>query len=264
MANFFFPRQGEDAVEAVQGQHEALAHVEAPSAVHGAAEVRAPPPRHPPPLSAMQDRHVVGTRQPVISAAPQPAVEVEDIPSAPMGEASRPPPPSAPPPNPIAKPSMQPPAGGRVGIVRQAAGHRWVDPSLSEWPENDFRVFVGNLGPEVTDTMLVQAFSQYSTVQKARVVRDNKANKSKGFGFVSFSDAREGAAALREVHGRYIGNRPCQLKRSKDDRTVTDRKGRAKKRILDARAPDAAKHQRFESTAAGPGSRPAGGGFLHK
>ena len=41
------------------------------------------------------------------------------------------------------------PSGKKVGVVRQAAGQRWVDPSLLEWPENDFRIFVGNLGNEV-------------------------------------------------------------------------------------------------------------------
>ena len=35
-----------------------------------------------------------------------------------------------------------------------------------------------------------------------------------GYGFVSFSDAIEGARALREMNGRYIGNRPCKLSKS--------------------------------------------------
>ena len=41
------------------------------------------------------------------------------------------------------------PTGKKVGVVREAAGQRWVDPTLLEWPENDFRIFVGNLGNEV-------------------------------------------------------------------------------------------------------------------
>lgn len=35
-----------------------------------------------------------------------------------------------------------------------------------------------------------------------------------GYGFVSFSDAVEGAKALREMNGKYIGNRPCKLRKS--------------------------------------------------
>ena len=41
-----------------------------------------------------------------------------------------------------------------------------------------------------------------------------------GYGFVSFSDLAEGARALKEMNGRYIGNRPCKLKKSHwQDRT---------------------------------------------
>ena len=30
--------------------------------------------------------------------------------------------------------------------LRKAAGLVWEDKSLVEWPENDYRIFVGNLG----------------------------------------------------------------------------------------------------------------------
>ena len=120
-----------------------------------------------------------------------------------------------------------------------------MDPNLSEWPENDFRIFVGNLAPEVTDAMLTQSFNQYDTFQKAKVVRNQHNNKSKGYGFVSYGDAKYGAQALKEMHGQYIASRPCQLKRSKvDDRMVKDKKGRAVKRLVSAQpAPPPKRHQ---------------------
>lgn len=33
--------------------------------------------------------------------------------------------------------------------MREAAGKKWVDKSMAEWPENDYRIFVGDLGHEV-------------------------------------------------------------------------------------------------------------------
>lgn len=54
-------------------------------------------------------------------------------------------------------------------IVREAAGQRWVDPTLAEWPENDFRIFVGDLGNEVNDEALSKAFSRYPSFAKAKV-----------------------------------------------------------------------------------------------
>jgi hypothetical protein len=68
-------------------------------------------------------------------------------------------------------------AGGAAGtagsskkaVVREAAGQRWVDPTLAEWPENDFRIFVGDLGNEVNDEALSKAFSRYPSFAKAKV-----------------------------------------------------------------------------------------------
>lgn len=70
-------------------------------------------------------------------------------------------------------------------ILRKAAGKVWEDQTLEEWPDNDYRIFCGNLGNEVNDDVLANAFKKYQSFVKARVVRDKKTLKSKGFGFVS-------------------------------------------------------------------------------
>ncbi len=52
-------------------------------------------------------------------------------------------------------------------------------------------------------------------------MRDPRTKKSKGYGFVSFIDGNDFAKALREMNGKYIGNRPCKLKNSNwEERTV--------------------------------------------
>ena len=104
--------------------------------------------------------------------------------------------------------------GGRVVHVRQAAGERWVDPSLAEWPEKAHTIFVGDLGKEVSDEVLSRAFGRYPGFVKARVVRVKATGEHKGFGFAAFGDAVAMAKALREQDGQYIGNRPCKLKKS--------------------------------------------------
>lgn len=93
-------------------------------------------------------------------------------------------------------------------------GKIWEDRTLADWPEDDYRVFVGDLGNEVTDDVLLKAFSHYSSVNKARVIRDKVTNKSKGFGFVSLSDPVEFLKALKDMNGVYVGNRPCKVKKS--------------------------------------------------
>ena len=110
-------------------------------------------------------------------------------------------------------------------VVRKAGGKVWKDSSLSDWPENDYRIFVGNLGTEVGDEMLSSCFRIYKSFQKSRIIRDKRTLKSKGFGFVSFADPNDMIAAIRDVNGKYIGNRPCMLKRSKwEDRNIDSEK----------------------------------------
>ena len=101
-------------------------------------------------------------------------------------------------------------------IVRMAAGKSWVDSTLSEWPENDFRIFVGNLGADVDDTIFYNHFkSRYASVAMSKIVRDAKDdNKSKGYGFVSFLQPLDCAKAIREQDQAWLGSRPVRVKRS--------------------------------------------------
>jgi RNA recognition motif-containing protein len=66
---------------------------------------------------------------------------------------------------------------------------------------DDFRIFAGNLGNEVNDDALKRAFHHYKSAVRARVIRDKRTGKSKGFGFVSFMDANDFVRALREMNG---------------------------------------------------------------
>ncbi|KAE9549726.1 hypothetical protein FO519_007060 [Halicephalobus sp. NKZ332] len=106
-------------------------------------------------------------------------------------------------------------------FVRVAGGQKWEDASLAEWDPNDFRVFCGDLGNEVSDELLAKAFRKYPSFQKAKVVRDGRTNKSKGYGFVSFRCQDDFVRACREMDGKYVGNRPIKLRKSNwKDRSV--------------------------------------------
>ncbi|KAH0890894.1 hypothetical protein HID58_053323 [Brassica napus] len=99
-------------------------------------------------------------------------------------------------------------------IPRKAAGQSWEDPTLAEWPENDYRLFCGDLGNEVNDDVLSKAFARFPTFNMAKVIRDKRTGRTKGYGFVSFLDPADLAAALKEMNGKYVGNRPIKLRKS--------------------------------------------------
>lgn len=128
----------------------------------------------------------------------------------------------------------QQPGGKKKKLLRTAAGQKWEDPTLNEWDPSDYRIFCGDLGNEVTDDTLTRVFTKYASFQKARVVRDKNTNKSRGYGFVSMKDPNDFIRAIREMNGKYVGNRPIKLKKSNwRDRNVESvkKKTREKKRL---------------------------------
>ena len=110
--------------------------------------------------------------------------------------------------------------GTGAAPIRMAAGKKWRDESLLEWPENDYRLFVGNLDKETKLEQLEKVFTHYCSFAKAKLVMNNFPEKGtnrymcKGYGFVSFLDPMDCAKALRTENGKYCGLRPMQLKKS--------------------------------------------------
>lgn len=115
--------------------------------------------------------------------------------------------------------------------VRTGAGDVWVDPTLAEWPDNDYRIFVGDLSKECRDEQLGGMFSQYKSFARARVVRSAFDQKGKGYGFVSFMDPMDCAKAIREMNGKYCGARPMKITKSTwEDRNLKEVKKKAEKK----------------------------------
>lgn len=67
---------------------------------------------------------------------------------------------------------------------------------------DDFRLFVGNLGHDVTDQLLKTSFARFTSLTNVRVVKDSRTFKSKGYGFVAFSDPDDYLNAMKEMNGR--------------------------------------------------------------
>lgn len=97
--------------------------------------------------------------------------------------------------------------------LRSAAGKVWKDQTLSDWPENDYRLFVGNLTKDVTDPELYEHFTKYPSLQMVKIIRDPK-GISKGYGFVSLMEPMECARAIREMDQSWLSSRPIKVRRS--------------------------------------------------
>ncbi|XP_057374520.1 RNA-binding protein 42-like [Daphnia carinata] len=118
-------------------------------------------------------------------------------------------------------------------FVRAAGGTVWQDDSLLEWDPNDYRIFCGDLGNDVTDEVLARVFGKFPSFQKAKVIRDARSNKTKGFGFVSFKDPTDFTRAMREINGKYVGSRPIKLRKSNwKNRNIDEVKKRQKEKDI--------------------------------
>ena len=117
--------------------------------------------------------------------------------------------------------------------VRVAAGKKWTDATLSEFPENDYRLFVGNLDKILTEAKLAEAFqSKFPSFAMCRIIYDKVSGESKGYGFVSLMDPKDCARAIREMDQSWLGSRPIKVKRSdwKERDLKEIRKDKRKKR----------------------------------
>ena len=99
-------------------------------------------------------------------------------------------------------------------VLRTEAGKIWNDPSLAEWPENDFRIKVNNLHDKVKDDMLYDAFKHYKSLAKVHVVRDSS-GRSRQYGFVSLLDVNDYIDAMKTLDNSFIGSRRVKLQPSK-------------------------------------------------
>ena len=99
--------------------------------------------------------------------------------------------------------------------MRKVGNQEWQDNSLADWPEGDYRIYCCNLGNEVTEEILTNAFKKYTSFAKCKVPRDKKTEKGLGYGFISLLEVNDYVRAMREMNGKYVGNRPIKLMKSK-------------------------------------------------
>ncbi|TKA33337.1 hypothetical protein B0A50_00890 [Salinomyces thailandicus] len=76
----------------------------------------------------------------------------------------------------------------------------------------EYSIFVGDLGPEVNEYVLMSLFQgKYPSCKSAKIMSDPISGMSRGYGFVRFSDEGDQQKALHEMQGVYCGNRPMRI-----------------------------------------------------
>ncbi|KAI9229249.1 MAG: hypothetical protein DHS80DRAFT_26996 [Piptocephalis tieghemiana] len=103
--------------------------------------------------------------------------------------------------------TLIPNAGGKIFRLNWANGGGGAGGG-----DQEYSVFVGDLGPEVTEEMLLGFFVQYfGSVKGVKLLMDPSTGQSKGYGFVRFYDESDQQRALTEMTGQYCGSRAIRV-----------------------------------------------------
>lgn len=85
-------------------------------------------------------------------------------------------------------------------------------------------IFVGNLSHGATEDQLIEAFGKFGTVSKVNIVKDRETGRPRGFAFVDMADARQAAAAMKELNLTEIDGRSITVNEARP-KTERPRRG---------------------------------------
>ena len=83
------------------------------------------------------------------------------------------------------------------------------------------KLYVGNLSFDATEIDIQDLFAEAGSVQEAALMQDKFTGKSRGFAFVTMSNADEAQKAISLFHGKQLHGRPLTVNeaRPREDRT---------------------------------------------
>lgn len=77
------------------------------------------------------------------------------------------------------------------------------------------KLFIGNLPWSVTTEELQDLFEKFGAIEDSVVIRDKMTNRSKGFGFVTYTDDADADAAIAEMNEQELDGRQIVVNEAK-------------------------------------------------
>lgn len=99
-------------------------------------------------------------------------------------------------------------------LVWTHAGRRLLAPLIAG-PEG-CNLFVFHIPNDMTNRDLFNYFTSFGTVISARIMVERETGRSRGFGFVSFDNAKSAQAAIAAMDGFQIGRKRLKVKYKQD------------------------------------------------
>lgn len=78
------------------------------------------------------------------------------------------------------------------------------------------KLFVGGLSWGTNDDSLRAAFARFGEITEAKVITDRETGRSRGFGFVTFSDPSAATSAMTEMDGKQLDGRTIKVNEAQE------------------------------------------------
>lgn len=78
------------------------------------------------------------------------------------------------------------------------------------------KVFVGGLSWNTTDDSLRDAMERFGGVDDVRIITDRETGRSRGFGFVTFTEAEAAQTAIAEMDGTELDGRVVKVNEAQE------------------------------------------------
>ena len=78
------------------------------------------------------------------------------------------------------------------------------------------KLFVGSLAWATDSSGLQAAFARFGDIEEATVISDRETGRSRGFGFVTYTDENSAQQAISEMNGSDLDGRPIVVNEAKE------------------------------------------------
>lgn len=78
------------------------------------------------------------------------------------------------------------------------------------------KLFVGSLSWGTTEDSLREAFERFGDVEYAKVITDRETGRSRGFGFVTFTEREDALNAMEALNGTELDGRAINVNEARE------------------------------------------------